>query len=106
MATFQFDDDHQHTDLDTCQDEVQDLRAALRTRPAIDQAKGILMAQHGCTPDEAFDMLSEASQRSNQKLRDLAAGIVDSAHENPSQAATERPILPPASQRSPVGDVA
>lgn len=45
------------------------------------------MAQHGCTPDEAFHMLSEASQRKNQKLRDLAAGIVDSAQENPSQAA-------------------
>jgi len=88
MATFQVDDDHRHTDLDACQDEVHDLRAALRSRPAIDQAKGILMARHGCTADEAFGMLSEASQRSNQKLRDLAAGIVDSAQENPSQAAT------------------
>ena len=88
MATFQPCDDQRHTDLEACQSEVDDLRAALRTRPAIDQAKGILMARHGCTADEAFSMLSEASQRSNQKLRDLATGIVDGAQENPSQAAT------------------
>ena len=29
----------------------------------IEQAKGILIAQTGCEPDEAFDMLRQASQR-------------------------------------------
>jgi len=87
MATFLPDDDSMHTDLDACQGEVDDLRAALRTRPAIDQAKGILMAQHGCGPDEAFCMLGQASQRSNRKLRDVAADIVASAQESPHQAA-------------------
>jgi AmiR/NasT family two-component response regulator len=48
----------------------------METRPVIDQAKGVLMAKHGCTPDEAFDMLSTASQRSNKKVREIAAGIV------------------------------
>jgi AmiR/NasT family two-component response regulator len=33
--------------------------------PVIEQAKGILIAQTGCTPEEAFDMLRRASQRSN-----------------------------------------
>ena len=28
----------------------------------IEQAKGILMAWYGCTPDEAFDLLRRASQ--------------------------------------------
>ena len=76
MATFASHDRIQHTDLDRCQEEVEDLRTALETRPVIDQAKGVLIAKHGCTPDEAFDMLSTASQRSNKKVREIAAGIV------------------------------
>ena len=65
-----------HTDVDECQDEVEDLRATLETRPVIDQAKGILVGQKHCTPDEAFAMLTEASQKSNRKLRDVARAMV------------------------------
>ena len=72
---------HQHTDVDECQEEVEDLRSALETRPVIDQAKGILIGQHHCTPDEAFAMLAEASQRSNRKLRDVAQAIVQAESE-------------------------
>ena len=68
-----------HTDLDDCNDEVEDLRATLRSRPVIDQAKGILIAERGCTPDEAFDMLSAASQRENRKVRDIAEAMVERA---------------------------
>jgi hypothetical protein len=85
MATFQPGDDHRHTDLTVCQEEVDDLRALLRTLPAIEQAKGILMAQHGCTPDEAFSMLSAASQRSNRKLCSVAEGIVVSVQADAPQ---------------------
>lgn len=52
------------------------LDTAIKTRAVIEQAKGILMAQHGCSPDEAFDMLSRTSQHTNTKLRDVAAQIV------------------------------
>jgi len=55
------------------------LRAKLETMPVIEQAKGILIAQAGCTPEEAFDMLRRASQRSNVRVSELAAGIVDRA---------------------------
>src|SRR3984957_5182060 len=41
------------------------LLAKLETMPVIEQARGILIAQTGCTPEEAFDMLRRASQRSN-----------------------------------------
>ena len=68
-----------HADLDDCNDEVEDLRATLRSRPVIDQAKGILIAERGCTPDEAFDMLCAASQRENRKVRDIAEAMVDRA---------------------------
>jgi GAF domain-containing protein len=52
------------------------LGAALRNRAVIDQAKGILMAVHGCDADRAFVLLREASQSSHRKLRDVAQDIV------------------------------
>jgi AmiR/NasT family two-component response regulator len=45
----------------------------------IDQAKGILMAQHGMGADEAFNVLRTTSQSENRKLRDLAQEMVDRA---------------------------
>jgi len=65
-----------HTDVDECQEEVEDLRAALVSRPIVDQAKGILVAQQHCSLDDAFAILTEASQTSNRKLRDVAQAIV------------------------------
>ncbi len=57
--------------------EVADqLGEAMKSRAVIEQAKGILMAAQGCTPDQAFDLLVKASQRSNRKLRDIAIEIV------------------------------
>jgi hypothetical protein len=44
--------------------------------PVIEQAKGILMAQHGCGPEEAFDLLRRGSQRFNVPVRVLAARLV------------------------------
>ncbi len=52
------------------------LLARLQTMPVIEQAKGILMAESRCSPDDAFTMLRAASQRSNTKVRDLAEEIV------------------------------
>jgi hypothetical protein len=52
------------------------LLARLESLPVIEQAKGIVMAQAGCGPDEAFDLLRLTSQRTNVKLRDLAADLV------------------------------
>ena len=76
MATFVPPEPARHTDLDRCQEEVDDLRKTLATRPVIDQAKGVLMARHDCTPDEAFEMLTDASQRANVKVREIAARII------------------------------
>jgi AmiR/NasT family two-component response regulator len=54
------------------------LRARLDTMPVIEQAKGILMAQQRCGPDEAFDLLRRASQRANVKVHVLAGQMVAS----------------------------
>jgi GAF domain-containing protein len=65
-----------HARLDN---EAVTLRNAMESRAVIEQAKGVLMAQRGVDADQAFEILREASQRYNRKLRDIAAGIVDSA---------------------------
>ena len=56
--------------------EVTHLRRALTTRPVIDQAKGILMADRRCDADAAFAALRKLSQDSNVPLADVAAAIV------------------------------
>jgi len=53
------------------------LQRALDSRAVIDQAKGILMARHGLSPDAAFHHLSKQSQVTQRKLRDIAADLVD-----------------------------
>ena len=69
----------QHDSLDECQDENQHLREALDTRPFIEQAKGMLIATHGCSSDQAFRLLATASMRENRKVRDIAKAMVDRA---------------------------
>ncbi len=54
----------------------QDLLQAMKSRAAIEQAKGILMGAQRCSADEAFQILVRASQRENRKLREIADEIV------------------------------
>ncbi len=60
-------------------DLAEGLQKAMESRATIEQAKGILMASRRCSADQAFQMLIAASQRSNVKIRDLAARIVASS---------------------------
>jgi AmiR/NasT family two-component response regulator len=53
------------------------LQARLESMPVIEQAKGIIMAQRECGPEEAFEVLRGASQRANVKVHVLAAQIVE-----------------------------
>ncbi|HXZ71824.1 MAG TPA: ANTAR domain-containing protein [Streptosporangiaceae bacterium] len=72
------------------------LQARLESLPVIEQAKGILMAQQRCGPEEAFDLLRRASQRANVKVHVLAAQIVARAASPPAEA-TAQPTQRPAS---------
>jgi len=58
--------------------EVDQLGAALRSRPVVDQACGIVMHVVGCDADEAFAALRRISQTTNRKLSDVATALVDS----------------------------
>ncbi|MFK0003787.1 GAF and ANTAR domain-containing protein [Paenarthrobacter sp. NPDC090520] len=56
---------------------VADLRAAMERRTVIDLACGIIMTQNSCSQTDAFVLLLKASQHRNQKVHDVAAGIVE-----------------------------
>lgn len=58
---------------------AESLQEALNSRATIDQAKGIVMAHRGCSPDEAFEHLVRLSSAQHVKLRELAKSIVDRA---------------------------
>lgn len=58
--------------------EYQSLQGAFGRRALIEQAKGILMAQHSIDADRAFELLREHSQHNGRKLVDVAQAVVDS----------------------------
>ncbi|MCF6510117.1 GAF and ANTAR domain-containing protein [Blastococcus sp. MG754426] len=58
-------------------DHARNMRVAMESRAVIEQAKGVLMAQQHVDAEQAFEILRQASQRYNRKLRDIAVGIVE-----------------------------
>jgi AmiR/NasT family two-component response regulator len=64
---------------------AENLAEAMKSRAAIEQAKGILVAEHNIDPDQAFQMLVRVSQQSNTKLRDVARRLVDDRSSRGSQ---------------------
>jgi hypothetical protein len=67
--------EHVH-DLET---EVVQLRTAMASRAAIEQAKGILMLLTSCSDQVAFDLLAHISSHTHRKVREVAVAITESA---------------------------
>lgn len=57
---------------------TRNLRQAMESRAAIEQAKGIVMAREYCDPQRAFDLLRATSQCSHVKLCEVAQALVGS----------------------------
>ncbi len=57
---------------------AEQLAQARDNRDVIGQAKGILIARHHCSPEQAFDYLRQASQRANTKLHEVATRLITS----------------------------
>ncbi len=57
-------------------EELAQLRIAMQTRAVIEQAKGMLMERHRINEDQAFTLLTHASQNTNVKLRDVAVDLI------------------------------
>ena len=60
----------------SARDMADNLRIALESRGVIDQAKGILMARHKLTADQAFQVLAQMAMQTNRKLRAIADEVV------------------------------
>jgi AmiR/NasT family two-component response regulator len=58
---------------------VEQMKEAMANRAVIEQAKGIIMRDRGCSADEAFDALALLSQQSHTKLREVAQKLVAQA---------------------------
>ena len=53
-----------------------DLRAALASRAIVDQARGIVMARHRCSAEEASEILLAAAHEQGLPLTDVATALV------------------------------
>ena len=81
-----------------CRRMVDNLHAGLESRAVIEQAKGVLHAELGVSPAEAFQLLSRYSQHTNRRVRRIAAELVQGRLARPSWP--RRPARSPASRRS------
>ncbi|MEU3627899.1 transcriptional regulator [Amycolatopsis coloradensis] len=84
VVTFGLRSDQRYRDARSL---TSQLKEAMRTRGVIEQAKGILMAIHRISADEAFGRLVTESQHSNTKLHDVAARFVEEVTAGESDAA-------------------
>jgi response regulator NasT len=58
-------------------DELTDTRHKLAERKVIERAKGLLMARHRMTEDQAYQKLRSLAMNKNLKLADIAQRILD-----------------------------
>lgn len=65
-------------------DAKEDLEAAMKSRTAIDIAVGVIMGQNRCSQAAAMAILRKASNSRNVKLRDVAAGVIESVSPDPA----------------------
>jgi response regulator NasT len=61
------------------QSELREARSALEERKIIEQAKGILMRQRGCSEEEAYVLLRRTAMNQNRKIAELARSLVAAA---------------------------
>jgi len=70
--------------------EYHDLEGAFGRRAVTERAKGILMERHSVDDSGAFEMLRDHSRRTNSKLADVAAAVVDGHRLLPKQPAIDQ----------------
>ena len=63
-------------DLDHSRRTAEQLQEALESRVVIEQAKGILANELGCTVDQAFEVLRDHARRNSVALRSVAHAVV------------------------------
>jgi response regulator NasT len=60
-------------------EELEQARASLDDRKAIERAKGLLMKRHGWSEDKAYRSMRQTAMNTNQRLIDVAHKLVEMA---------------------------
>lgn len=60
-------------------EEVGDLTERLEARKVVERAKGMLMAEHGMSEDDAFRFLQRTAMQKRLAMREVAQAILDGA---------------------------
>ena len=81
-------------------ERTRQLQAALDSRVAIEQAKGVLAERYGVEVGAAFELLRRAARANRLKLRELAAAVV-AEPETPAAIACEAVRLRPRAGATP-----
>jgi hypothetical protein len=68
-------------------EEAVTLRRGLESNREIGKAIGLLMAMHGISDDQAFEMLAKVSQEMNIKLAEVASQVVAHHRKEPGRGA-------------------
>jgi len=68
-------------------EEAVTLRRGLESNREIGKAIGLLMAMHGISDDQAFEMLAKVSQEMNIKLAEVASQVVAHHRKEPGGGA-------------------
>lgn len=58
-----------------CRRMARNLQAALESRAAVEQAKDIVSSNLGISAEQALQLIKQTSQRTNQKMRDVAVQL-------------------------------
>jgi hypothetical protein len=61
---------------DADREQVENLQKALETNRTVGAAMGVLIVLRRIQPEEAFDLLRQASQATNRKLRDISEEVL------------------------------
>lgn len=69
--------EHCQGKLEVAEIQIENLKIALTSARVIGAAIGILMATEKVTADAAFNLLVQASQESQRKVRDIADTVVE-----------------------------
>lgn len=82
---------HNARELERSQRQVAELTEALRVRPEIDRAVGVLMSRTGKSDEEALSTLRRASNTRHVKMSDLAHTMVEEAARRARKSRMRRP---------------
>jgi hypothetical protein len=80
------DGNEQYQQLDTAaelEQEREQLKRAMESRPVIDMARGVLAAGYGCPPQEAWEILVTVSRHTDTQLRTVAEAVTQATTGTP-----------------------